>query len=82
MKLREEGKLGLDDCIGQYVAGLHPEIAEVRIGQLLSHSAGIVRDGSDGGQWHDRRPFLSAAELRTSTSRGGSRPGWTYGRAG
>jgi CubicO group peptidase (beta-lactamase class C family) len=64
MKLREEGELGLDDCIGQYVAGLHPEIAEVRIGQLLSHSAGIVRDGTDGGQWHDRRPFLSAVELR------------------
>jgi CubicO group peptidase (beta-lactamase class C family) len=64
MKLREEGRLGLDDRVGQYVDGLHPEIAEVRIGQLLSHSAGIVRDGSDSGQWQDRRPFLSAVELR------------------
>jgi CubicO group peptidase (beta-lactamase class C family) len=64
MKLREAGKLGLDDRIGQYVDGLHAEIADVRIGQLLSHSAGIVRDGSDGGHWHDRRPFLSAVELR------------------
>ena len=34
------------------------------IAQLLSHSAGILRDGSDGGQWQDRRPFLDAAELR------------------
>lgn len=63
MKLREEGKLGLDDRIGHYVEGLHPQIAAARIGQLLSHGAGIVRDGSDSGQWQDRRPFLSAAEL-------------------
>jgi CubicO group peptidase (beta-lactamase class C family) len=65
MKLREEGRLGLDDTIGQYVPGLHPAIAAVRIGQLLSHSAGIVRDGSDSGQWQDRRPFLDVAELRS-----------------
>jgi CubicO group peptidase (beta-lactamase class C family) len=64
LKLREAGKLGLDDRIGQHVEGLHPEIAAARIGQLLSHGAGIVRDGSDGGQWQDRRPFLGAAELR------------------
>src|SRR6516165_5952135 len=64
MKLREAGKLGLDDRIGKHVEGLHPAVAEATIAQLLSHSAGIVRDGSDGGQWQDRRPFLSAAELR------------------
>jgi len=64
MKLREEGKLGLDDRIGHYVEGLHSEIAAARIGQLLSHGAGIVRDGSDSGQWQDQRPFLSGAELR------------------
>ena len=64
MKLREAGKLGLDDRVGQYVDGLHPAIAEATIAQLLSHSAGIVRDGTDGGQWQDRRPFLDAAELR------------------
>jgi CubicO group peptidase (beta-lactamase class C family) len=64
MKLREEGRLGLDDTIGQRIPGLHPEIAAARIGQLLSHSAGIVRDGTDGGYWQDRRPFFDAAELR------------------
>jgi CubicO group peptidase (beta-lactamase class C family) len=64
MKLREAGKLGLDDRVGKHVEGLHPEIAAATIGQLLSHSAGIIRDGSDGGQWQDRRPFLDAAELR------------------
>jgi CubicO group peptidase (beta-lactamase class C family) len=65
MKLREAGKLGLDDRIGQHVEGLHPAVAEATIAQLLSHSAGILRDGSDSGQWQDRRPFLNAEELRT-----------------
>jgi len=65
MKLREMGKVGLDDRVGRYVEGLHPAIAEATIAQLLSHSAGIVRDGSDSGQWQDRRPFLDAAELRS-----------------
>jgi CubicO group peptidase (beta-lactamase class C family) len=64
MKLREQGKLGLDDRIGQHVEGLHPEIAAATIAQLLSHSVGIVRDGTDSGQWQDQRPFLEAAELR------------------
>jgi CubicO group peptidase (beta-lactamase class C family) len=65
MKLREEGKLGLDDRAGRHVEGLHPDIAEATIAQLLSHSAGIVRDGSDNDQWQDRRPFLDEAGLRT-----------------
>ena len=64
MKLREQGKLGLDDRVGQYVQGLHPAVAEATIAQLLSHGAGITRDGTDSGQWGDRRPFLDAAELR------------------
>jgi D-alanyl-D-alanine carboxypeptidase len=64
MKLREQGKLGLDDSVGKYVDGLHPALAEATIAQLLSHTAGILRDGTDSGQWQDRRPFLEAAELR------------------
>jgi D-alanyl-D-alanine carboxypeptidase len=64
MKLREAGKLTLDDRVGQHVDGLHPAVAEATIAQLLSHSAGIVRDGSDDGPWQDRRPFFDAAELR------------------
>src|SRR5262250_1175911 len=70
MKLREAGRLGLDDRIGHYIEGLHPEVAEATIAQLLSHSAGIIRDGSDGGQWQDRRPFLDAAELRADLAAG------------
>jgi D-alanyl-D-alanine carboxypeptidase len=69
MKLREAGKLGLDDRVGQHVEGLHPAVAEATIAQLLSHSAGIVRDGSDDGHWQDRRPFFDAAELRADLAR-------------
>jgi CubicO group peptidase (beta-lactamase class C family) len=63
MKLREMGKLRLDDAVGQYVAELHPQIAQTTLGQLLSHSAGIVRDGRNAGQFADRRPFFDRNEL-------------------
>ena len=66
MRLLEAGKLRLDDTAGQYVQGLHPEVAKATIAQLLSHTAGIVRDGDDTGQWADRRPFLNEAELRAA----------------
>lgn len=63
MLLRERGVLRLDDPVGDYVEGLHPEIAARTIAQLLSHSGGLVRDGADSGQFLDRRPYLSAEEL-------------------
>lgn len=69
MLLREQGKLGLDDPIGRYVPGLHKDLAKARIGELLSHGAGVIRDGMDSGQFLDRRPFLSRAELLADLSR-------------
>ena len=63
MKLREQRKLRLDDPVGQYVKGLHPQVAQTTIAQLLSHSAGLTRDGADAGQFGDRRPYLSEKEL-------------------
>ena len=63
MLLREQGKIGLDDPIGRYVDGLHKDLARARIGELLSHAAGVTRDGPDAGQFLDRRAFLSRAEL-------------------
>jgi CubicO group peptidase (beta-lactamase class C family) len=64
MKLREQGRLKLDDNVGQYVDGLHPEIATATIGQVLSHTAGIFRDGPDCDYWAGRAPFASEARLR------------------
>ena len=63
MKLREQRKLRLDDPVGQYVKGLHRQVAETTIAQILSHSAGLVRDGTAAGQFSDSRPFLSTEEL-------------------
>jgi CubicO group peptidase (beta-lactamase class C family) len=63
LKLREQGKLKLDDPVGLFVDGLHRIVARTTIAQLLSHSAGLLRDGRDAGQFVDRRPFLSADEL-------------------
>jgi D-alanyl-D-alanine carboxypeptidase len=63
MKLREKGALRLEDRVGRYVGGLHPGVARATLAQLLSHGAGVVRDGPDSGQFVGRRPFLSAAEL-------------------
>jgi D-alanyl-D-alanine carboxypeptidase len=64
MKLREQGRLKLDDTAGQYVSGLHPDIAKATLAQLLSHTAGVIRDGPDPAYWVDRKPFLNEASLR------------------
>jgi len=64
MKLREQGRVSLDDPAGKYVAGLHPDIAKATVGQLLSHTAGVMRDGPDCAYWAGRAPFLDDAGLR------------------
>lgn len=66
LRLREAGRVGLDDPVGRHVGGLHPKVAKATVAQLLSHSAGLIRDGLDAGQWQDRRPFLDEAELRAA----------------
>jgi len=69
MLLRERGKLALDDAVGRYVPGLHKQVAQASLQQLLSHGAGIVRDGWNSEQWQHRRPFLNGDELRTDLAR-------------
>ena len=66
LRLKEEARLRLDDPVGSHVEGLHPSVARVTLGQLLSHGAGVVRDGTDAGQWIDERPFAVEAELRSA----------------
>jgi D-alanyl-D-alanine carboxypeptidase len=64
LKLKDRGLLRLDDAAGTFVQGLHEEAAAATVQQLLSHSAGYVRDGADAGYFSDLRPFLTAAQLR------------------
>ena len=63
LKLREARRLRLDDAVGRHVPGLHADIAGATLAQLLSHSAGVTRDGPDAGQFQDRQPFLSRDQL-------------------
>src|SRR5580704_359947 len=64
MKLREQGRLRLDDTAGQYVSGLHPAIASATLAQLPSHTAGSLRDGPDAAYWAERADFPNEAGLR------------------
>lgn len=63
LRLAEAGRLRLDDAAGTYVPGLHADVAEATLTQLLSNSAGLVRDGADSGQFFDRRPYRRRDEL-------------------
>ncbi|MCU4180490.1 serine hydrolase domain-containing protein [Bosea sp. BH3] len=69
LRLVEDGRLKLDDKVGQFVDGLHPEIAAATIGQVLSNSAGLTRDGPDNGQFLDRKPYCGKAELLADLAR-------------
>lgn len=63
MELREAGRLRLDDAVGMYLTGLHPDVARVTLAQILSHSAGLRRDAPDAGYFQDRRPAPEADEI-------------------
>jgi D-alanyl-D-alanine carboxypeptidase len=64
MKLHEAGRLHLDDPVGAHVRGLRAEAGAITVSQLLSHSAGLVRDGVRALHWQDRQPFFDADALR------------------
>jgi D-alanyl-D-alanine carboxypeptidase len=64
MKLRERRKLQLDDPVARHVSGLRADVGAVTLAQLASHSAGLVRDGTDARQWSLQRSFLDEAALR------------------
>jgi CubicO group peptidase (beta-lactamase class C family) len=60
MRLRDEGRLGLDDPLERHVLGT--PLGERTVGQLLSHLAGATSE-SPGGWW-ERVPGGSLEELR------------------
>jgi D-alanyl-D-alanine carboxypeptidase len=69
LKLHEAGRLHLDDPVSRYVRDLDASTAHTTIGQLLSHSSGLVRDGVEATFWQQRRPFLDEAELRAELAK-------------
>jgi len=67
MQLVERGALRLDDRAGDRLPWLPAgpgEIGRVTLQQLLSHSAGVIRDGENGGFWQVEREFPGPDELR------------------
>jgi CubicO group peptidase (beta-lactamase class C family) len=68
MQLQEAGKLRIDDALVMYLPWLatHTDARwrQVTIRQLLSHSAGLVRDGLDSDYWQLRRSFPTRDELQ------------------
>jgi D-alanyl-D-alanine carboxypeptidase len=64
MRLREQRRLKLDDAVGEHVAGLPRALAACTLAQLMSHGAGLVRDGGDARQWVLQREFLDEPALR------------------
>jgi D-alanyl-D-alanine carboxypeptidase len=63
MRLREQGRLGLDDAVGGYVPRLGKALGEATLGQLLSHTAGLMRDGTDSRHWQNQQPFFDVMAL-------------------
>jgi len=66
MQLVEAGKLRLDDTAGAWI----PELAEAgsplagaTVRELVSQSAGVIRDGVDATYWQHSRPFPDEDEL-------------------
>ena len=60
MQLVEAGKLRLDDTAGSWIPELaeaDSPLAETTVRQLVSHSAGVIRDGVDATYWAHSRPF-------------------------
>ena len=64
VQLAEQGRLRLDDTVGQWLDGLQGPLAPVTLRELLAHAGGVVRDGWDGDHWQLVRPFPDATTLR------------------
>lgn len=70
MRLRDEGRLGLDDPLGRHVPDT--ELGHVTIAQLLSHASGVQAETD--GPWWERTPGADWSDL-AGTFRPRHRPG-------
>jgi D-alanyl-D-alanine carboxypeptidase len=68
MQLQEQGKLRIDDKVIDYVPWLREHsdsgFQSITIRQVMSHGAGIIRDGLDCTYWALGRPFPDAEEFK------------------
>lgn len=68
LQLQEQGLLRIDDNITTYIPWLteHPDTRwqTITLRQLLSHSAGVIRDGTVAGFWQGEAAFPDHATLQ------------------
>jgi D-alanyl-D-alanine carboxypeptidase len=68
MQLQEKGALRIDDHVADYLPwlGAHRDRRwrQVTVRQLMSHGAGIIRDGLDADYWQLEHEFPDEAELK------------------
>jgi D-alanyl-D-alanine carboxypeptidase len=75
MQLVEAGKLRLDDTAGSWIPALKEAgspLADATVRELVSHSAGAIRDGVDSTFWTHSRPFPGEDELLVLSIREGA----------
>lgn len=67
MQLQELGKLRIDDYVADYLPWLKnhkdKKWQKVTIRQLMSHGAGVIRDGLRSNFWELERPFPNKEQL-------------------
>lgn len=68
MQLQEKHKLRIDDYVVKYLSWLkeHKDKRwqKVTLRQLMSHGAGVIRDGLNADYWQLERPFPNEDELK------------------
>lgn len=68
MQMQEQGKLRIDDYVVSYLPWLKQHRdkrwQKVTLRQLMSHGAGVIRDGLNADYWQLERPFPSEQELK------------------
>lgn len=68
MQLQEKNKLRIDDHLADYIPWLNEHTdkrwQKVTIRQVLSHSAGIIRDGHNADYWSLKGSFPDTAQLK------------------
>lgn len=64
MRFVEQGRLRLDDTIGQWIDELQETtVGDRTIRELLAHAGGVIRDGSEATFWALQRAFPDRADL-------------------
>ena len=68
MQLVEQDRIRLEDCVVSYLPWLKQHNdkrwEKVTIRQLMSHGAGVIRDGLNADYWQLDRPFPSKQQLK------------------